>query len=64
MKNKHPFESPRILSTLPVRIEEGILQTSVVESIQAAETTGHEVANFDWSQTDSNGENIFNHNWQ
>ena len=61
---KEQFESPRILSVSPVRLEKGILQGSIVESIQATETTGHEVANYDWSLTDPNGENVFNHNWR
>ena len=45
-------------------MEKGILQESIVEFIESVETTGHEVANYDWSKTDSNGENMFNHNWR
>ena len=64
MKNRHSFDAPRVLSVFPVRMEKGILQESIVEFIESVETTGHEVANYDWSQTDSNGENMFNHNWR
>ena len=54
------YESPSVLSVHPVCTERGILQTSVVENIEAVETIGHEVHNYDFSP----GQNTFNHEWQ
>ncbi len=57
-KEKIPFESPRVLTRIPLELESSILSSSVVEYVESIETTGHEVKNFDWSSAD------FNHVWE
>ena len=59
-KNSHPalYETPQVRARVPLEPDGAILSTSVVEFIQAVETTGHDVENYDFSEPQ------FNHTWE
>ena len=56
MKQKHIFESPRVMGELGLE-PEGVLLVSIVDTEVTVETTGQKVENHDFS-----GE-AFNHEW-
>ena len=59
-QNSHPaqYETPQVLARVPFELEGAILSASVVEMIEAVETIGHEVENYDFSEPQ------FNHTWE
>lgn len=57
--NKHKFESPRVIRTVQMNLEQSILTASVADNT-TVETTGQEVVEYGAPTAD---QSTFNHEW-
>lgn len=57
--NKHKFESPRVIRTVQMNLEQSILTASVADNT-TIETTGQEVVEYGAPTAD---QSTFNHEW-
>ena len=57
--NKHKFESPRVIRTVQMNLEQSILTASVADNT-TVETTGQEVVQYG---PGTSNDTMFNHEW-
>ena len=58
MHQKKKYQSPRVLKTVPVSLENELLAGSEVSATTTVTTKGQEVESYDFSQPE------FNHQWE